>query len=283
MVRLTGVNDEPSKEWDLDTGLDALEAIGTRFVELRAVDGKNVDDLSDEEFERVRSRISDRGFTVTGYDSNLGKCELDEANWAREEERFHQAVTRTEELGVRLIRTMGFRRGNLSVTEWQARTLEWFARLEKLARHADRTIVLENCLFGDVSMGSHPRDCLAIMHHVDSPHIRMNLDPGNFAYFEQDPELGYQLLAAYTANVHVKDCHVPRDNSTFCLAGEGIAKVPETLAALKAIDYQGCVTVEPHLRMNESFHYSGKDDYIQAGKRILDLLDNAGFEVQLQP
>ncbi len=283
MVKLTGVNDEPSKEWNLDTGLDALEEIGTHFVELRAVDGKNIDDLTDDEFDRVKSRISERGFTVTGYDSNLGKCDLDEANWAREEERFALAVKRTDQLGVQLIRTMGFRRAGISVTEWHSKTLDWFERLEKMAREADKTIVLENCLFGDVSMGSHPQDCLTIMQHVDSPHLRMNLDPGNFAYFEQDPELGYQLLAQHTANVHVKDCHVPRDNSTFCLAGEGIAKVPETLAALKAVDYSGCVTIEPHLRMNESFHYSGKDDYIKAGKHILSLLKAAGFEIQLHP
>ncbi|MFQ5610345.1 MAG: efflux RND transporter permease subunit, partial [Woeseiaceae bacterium] len=145
MVKLTGVNDEPSKEWDLDTGLDALEEIGTRFVELRAVDGKKVDDLTDKEFDRVRSRISDRGFTVTGYDSNLGKCELDEANWAKEEERFELAVKRTDRLDVRIVRTMGYRRGSLSVTEWHSKTLEWFGRLEKLARNADRIIVLENC------------------------------------------------------------------------------------------------------------------------------------------
>ncbi len=50
MVRLTGVNDEPSKEWDLEIGLDTLDELGVKFVELRAIDGQNVDELSDEAF-----------------------------------------------------------------------------------------------------------------------------------------------------------------------------------------------------------------------------------------
>lgn len=283
MVRLTGVNDEPSKDWNLDEGLDALDEIGVKFVELRAVNGKNVDDLTDEVFDRVCARIQERGFVVTAYDSNLGKCELDEKNWEKEAQRLHLAIARANQLDVRLIRTMGFRRGACSVTEWYTMTLDWFARLTEIAESADKVMVLENCQLGNGSMGSHPKDCLEIMRRVGSPHLRMNLDPGNFAYAKEDPKQGYELLMDYVANVHVKDCKVPGDNRSFCLAGDGIACIRETLSALKAYGYEGCFTIEPHLRMYEGFHYSGKDDYVQAGRRVLELLEEAGFAVQLRP
>ena len=279
MVRLTGVNDEPSKEWDLEIGLDTLDELGVKFVELRAVDGKNVDDLSDEVFAAVAETIEARGFTVTGYDSNLGKCELEEENRPTEVKRMMKAVERADLVGSQLIRTMGFRRGTCSVREWYDRTIDWFGQLTRMAEEAGKTLVLENCLNRDVSMGSAPKDCLEMMSAVESPHLRMNLDPGNFAYFGHDALEGFELLRDYVANVHLKDYGEPLDQSTACLAGDGIAKVREILAGLKEIGYDGCFTIEPHLRMTESFHYSGREDYVRAGKRVRELLEEAEFEV----
>jgi len=79
----------------------------------------------------------------------------------------------------------------------------------------------------------------------------------------------------------VKDMTQPGDNASFCLAGDGIAKIREVFGGLKRIGFQGNVTIEPHLRMNESYHYSGWHDYVRAGKRIRELLDEAGFEVRV--
>ena len=281
MVTLTGVNDEPTKEWALAPALDALDAIGTKFVELRAVDGKNVDDMTDEEFARAWDLARSRGFAVTAYDSNLGKCELQPENLAKEEERMHKAIDRTEQTATPFVRTMGFRRGPCSVKEWRDRTIDWFQRLTQLAAGAGKTLILENCMDRASTLGCAPNDCLDIMESVGSPHLRMNLDPGNFANWGQDPYEGFRLLGHYVANIHVKDMTRPGDNSSFCLAGDGVAKIREVLSGLKQLDFQGNVTIEPHLRMNESYHYSGWDDYVRAGKRIRELLEEAGFDIRL--
>ena len=90
-----------------------------------------------------------------------------------------------------------------------------------------------------------------------------------------------KLLKEYVANVHLKDYGKPLDQSTACLAGDGIAYVREILAGLKELEYDGCFTIEPHMRMTESFHYSGKEDYIRAGQRIKELLSEAGFKVEM--
>ena len=280
MVTLTGVNDEPTKEWALAPALDALDEIGTKFVELRAIDGKNVDDLTDAEFDRARELIASRSFTVTAYDSNLGKCELSPEHFTVEAERLQRAIERTAKTATPYIRTMGYRRGSCSVREWRERTIGWLGRLAGIAAEADRTLILENCMDAAATMGSAPKDCLDIMQSVDSPHLRMNLDPGNFAYWSQDPVEGAELLGEYVANVHVKDMTRPGDNSSFCLAGDGIAKIREVLDHLKQIGFQGNATIEPHLRMHESYHYSGWEGYVAAGRRIAELLRDAGFEVR---
>ena len=280
MVTLTGVNDEPTKEWALAPALDALEEIGTRFVELRAVDGKNVDDMANEEFDRAWELIQSRGFSVTGYDSNLGKCELLPENFGEEELRLRKAIERTNQTGTSLIRTMGYRRGPCSVKEWHERTIDWLRRLTQMAFESGKTLVLENCLDRASSMGCAPNDCLDIMESIDSPSLRMNLDPGNFANWGQDPVQGVELLGKWTANLHVKDMKEPGNNSSFCLAGDGVAKIRDVLAVLKELGFEGNVTIEPHLRMHESYHYSGWDDYVRAGKRIRQLLDEAGMVVE---
>ena len=280
MVTLTGVNDEPTKEWALEPALDALDEIGTKFVELRAVDEKNVDDMTDDEFSRAWELIQARGFTVTGYDSNLGKCELLLENLERETERLRKAIERTDQTGTPFIRTMGYRRGPCSVKEWRERTLDWFHQLTQMAADAGKTLILENCMDRPSSMGCAPNDCLDLMESIGSPHFRMNLDPGNFANWGQDAAEGVRVLGEYTVNVHVKDMKEPGDRSTFCLAGDGTARIREVFAHLKQIGFEGNVTIEPHLRMHESYHYSGWDDYVAAGKRITELLDEAGFKVR---
>jgi len=279
-VTLTGVNDEPTKEWSLEPALDALDAIGTKFVELRAVDGKNVDDMTDDQFTRAWELIQARGFTITGYDSNLGKCELLPENLEKEAERMEKAAERTAETDTPFIRTMGYRRGPCSVKQWRERTLEWLQLLTDMATDADRTLILENCMDRPSSMGCAPNDCLDIMQSINSPNLRMNLDPGNFANWGQDAMEGAEILGVYTANVHVKDLKEPGDRSTFCLAGDGVAKIPEIFAHLRSLGFDGNITIEPHLRMHESYHYSGWDDYVAAGKRIHELLLEAGFEVR---
>ena len=37
---IAGVNDEPSPSWDLDEGLDVLDELGIKFIELRAAYGE---------------------------------------------------------------------------------------------------------------------------------------------------------------------------------------------------------------------------------------------------
>lgn len=281
MIRVTGVNDEPSKDWNLDAGLDALDELGVKFVELRAVDKKNVDDLTEAEFDRVEATIAARGFSVTGYDSNLGKCELALDNWPVEEGRMNLAIARATRLGSPLIRTMGYRRGDCTESEWRERTFEWLSRLAGMAAAAQKTVVLENCLAAESSLGSAPRDCLEIMQTVNSPHLRLNLDPGNFAFYGHDAFEGFELLRDYIANVHVKDWQRPGEQRSACLAGDGIAKWPEILRGLRDMDYSGCATIEPHMRMYESYHYSGHADYVRAGKRLLQLLDELGIKADL--
>ena len=69
---IAGVNDEPSPSWDLDEGLDVLDELGIKFIELRAAYGEMVDQMNDDTFIRVADRVKERGFTVTTYLGQVG-------------------------------------------------------------------------------------------------------------------------------------------------------------------------------------------------------------------
>lgn len=176
---------------------------------------------------------------------------------------------------------MGYRRGPCSVRQWRDKTLDWLKRLADAALKANKVIILENCLDRPSSMGCSPVDCLGIMESVASPSLRMNLNPGNFVNRGQDPVQGARLLGPYTVNLHIKDIRTPGNNSTFCLPGDGVARIRDVLRILHDFGFSGNVTIEPHLRMHESYHYSGWDDYVRAAKRIIELLIQAGFNVKL--
>ena len=81
---MPGVNDEPSPSWDLDEGLDVLDELGIKFIELRAAYGEMVDQMNDDTFIRVADRVKERGFTVTTYLGQVGRTVPDEANRAQD-------------------------------------------------------------------------------------------------------------------------------------------------------------------------------------------------------
>lgn len=92
-VCIAGVNDEPSPSWDLDEGLDVLDELGIKFIELRAAYGEMVDQMNDDTFIRVADRVKERGFTVTTYLGQVGRTVPDEANRAQDISHITRAVS----------------------------------------------------------------------------------------------------------------------------------------------------------------------------------------------
>ena len=98
-IRIAGVNDEPSPSWDLDEGLDVLDELGIKFIELRAAYGEMVDQMNDDTFIRVADRVKERGFTVTTYLGQVGRTVPDEANRAQDISHIIRAVQRANVVG----------------------------------------------------------------------------------------------------------------------------------------------------------------------------------------
>lgn len=270
-MRLAGVNDEPSPDWDLHIGLDALEKIPTRYVSLRAVDGRNVQDLSDTAFAEILEQIQSRNFQVVSLSADLGKAPLADENFPAQLETLDLLLARARQAGVTGIRTMGFARlEQMSQPDQKARTIDWLGRMAERAQQAGCCLLLENSRETD-QLTHSPSGCMEVLSAIDAPGLRMLFDPANFYCVGHDPLGALTQLIDYVREVHVKDLKQRGDLSTFCLPGQGGANIGQCLAVLAENGFDGCLTLEPHMRFMESNHYSGFEEYIQAGKALVQL------------
>jgi sugar phosphate isomerase/epimerase len=176
---------------------------------------------------------------------------------------------------------MGYKRGP-EPGDWQARAVEIFVRLAQIAAGADKVLVFENPPGGDAAVGS-AAECLSALQAVDSPHFRLNLDPGNFGARGDDPLQAFEMLRGFVGNVHVKDIRTAGDTSTYCVAGEGICNYPETFRGLREDGYSGFVTAEPHLSHAQSYHTSGREGFSHAARTMIELLESAGYKLIKAP
>jgi sugar phosphate isomerase/epimerase len=97
-------------------------------------------------------------------------------------------------------------------------------------------------------------------------------DPGNESRFHGRPTdpAEVEKLAEHIWHVHVKDVDTA---GTWLPAGTGIVDWPGQLSALKAIDYQGHLSLETHYALPNG------DATLEAAAALRNLADQAGIEL----
>ena len=95
------------------------------------------------------------------------------------------------------------------------------------------------------------KEILQLIEEVDSPHLGINFDTGNFARLLDDPVKGMELLAKHTLATHIKDLRVNPaaavDDWYFFSTtpvGRGFIDNLRIARLLHAADYQGFLAME---------------------------------------
>ncbi len=129
-----------------------------------------------------------------------------------------------------------------------------------LAEKSGVTLAIENLPLG---ISRSPQDLLELIEAVDSPCFKMMFDANNFynAGVEGFP-YAYELLKRHIVYIHVKDSkqydkalfddnyrvlHRAAKNVICVVAGQGALNWEGILSALKADNYNGFLTIEPHV------------------------------------
>ncbi|HET7270861.1 MAG TPA: sugar phosphate isomerase/epimerase family protein, partial [Rubrobacter sp.] len=271
---LTGFADEISPE--LDEQLDTLAEQSMRYMELRSVWNTNVLDLTNEDLERVRSAVAERGIGISSIGSPIGKVPITD-QFGPHLERFRRALHAAGVMEAPYVRVFSFFMPEGHGPEgYRDEVLERMGTLAGEAESAGVTLLHENEkeIYGDV-----PSRCVDILSSVDSPALRAAWDAANFVQcgIGRPYTEGYESLRPYVEYVHVKDALA--DSGRVVPAGEGDGEIPETLSALRASGFDGFFSLEPHLASAGTYSgFSGPDLFRKAAGAFKELLRQQDIE-----
>jgi sugar phosphate isomerase/epimerase len=228
---------------DLNTQMDVLDQHGIKFIEMRGVDGKNIVHYTLEEVKVIKSRLDARGFKLSAVGSPLGKIGIKD-DFAPHLELFKHTLEIAKIMECQYIRIFSF----FIPDGEQAETYrdEVIARWSQFARAAEGSGIIllhenEKGIYGDT-----PERCLDLLQSLNSAHVKAIFDFANFVQCDARNNIeGFDLLKDYVAYIHVKDA-VYSDHHVVP-AGEGDGCVEEILTHLHANDYEGFLSLEPHL------------------------------------
>ena len=257
-LRISAFGDEIAA--GLEDQLATLSECGVAGLELRAAWGVNVAEMGLDELSRAERLLRESRIAVSAVGSPIGKVPID-SSFEAELERFGRVLRAAERLGTPLVRVFSFFIPGGRYEEHRDEVLRRMARLAGEAEQAGFTLVHENesYIYGDT-----PERCADLLQSVASPALRAAFDPANFVQVGARPLAdAWHGLEPFVAHFHVKDA-VPVDRSglppyparvpeeklmdSVRLPGQGAGDLAALLARLRARDYQGWLTIEPHLR-----------------------------------
>ena len=279
----TGFADEASR--GLDGQIAATKELGWNCIESRAIDGVNIHDLSDADFDVAAGKLEDAGIQVNCFGSAI-------ANWAKKitdpfdsslaEAR--RAIPRMQRLGTKLIRIMSFARLDDREPDDQMED-ERFRRVRTLTQmflDAGIQPVHENCMnYGGMGWPF----TLRLLENV--PGLKLVYDTGNPVftddkakpkpYPKQSSWEFYSHVRDFIAYVHIKDGVFDHatGKTTYTWPGEGDGDVVRIVEDLIARGYDGGFSMEPHMAL--VFHDANvtaqaqamHDNYVEYGRRFM--------------
>jgi len=283
---LTGFADEAGSS--IEQQIAATKALGWENIESRNIDGKNIHDMSDEDFDVVYGKLQDSGVKINCFGSAI-------ANWGKSIEEppdsslaeVRRAIPRMKRLGTEMVRIMSFAVLKGRGPEDQMKE-ERFKRVGEIVRmFTDEGLlpVHENCMnFGGMGW----KYTLELIENV--PGLKLVFDTGNpvftndFAkgepYSKQSSWEFYEHVRDHIAYVHIKDAKYIAESdgvfpkAEFTWAGDGDGDVRRVVADLLANGYDGGISMEPHLAV--VFHEEGSEskdelrfnNYVEYGRRF---------------
>ena len=297
-MKLTGFADEAAP--DLATQIKATQELGWQYISARGIDGKNMHDLSDSEFDTARGQLEDAGIRIAEFGSLIGSWSKNiKSDFALTLDEVDRAIPRMQQLGTNIVRVMSYAQQPWGENQHEK---ERFRRLRAITARfsqAGITTAHENCMnWGGFSSGH----TLRLIEEV--PGLKLIFDTGN-PVFQRDRSIPepqrtttgsasfvppwqdawqfYQAVREHIIHIHIKDCRNPLNDDVepeYVFPGDGQAYIPAIIDDLKKSDYQGFIAIEPHVAT--VFHAKADDvdwaqcyqSYIDYGKAMEKIVSN---------
>ena len=269
MVTLSGFADEISQ--DLNEQLDTLESLEIKYLEFRGVWDKNVLALTDQELDKVRAELRQRGIRVSAIGSPIGKVPIDS-----DFEEYKALVQHAIDVAIKM-ETIYIRMFSFYINDRDRDRDEVMRRMQAMVDMAAQggvTMLHENEkeIYGEL-----PDRCLDLHQTITGSSFRAIFDPANFVQAGVRPfDDAYPLLKPYIEYFHIKDAIL--GEGKVVPAGEGNGQIRELMAASKEAGYDGFLSLEPHLRVaGRSSGFTGPELFGTAVKALCTILDDLGI------
>lgn len=288
---ISGFTDEVSD--DLVLQIKALKKLGWSNIDLRTVDGKNVSQLSDQEFDRVHHQLQNSGIDIACFCSTV-------ANWGRDASRdleldlleMKTSIRHMKKAGVRFIRIMSYKidRPVTLGSPVESTILGNIKRIVQLAEDNDIVCVHENC---ETWGGQSFEHSLRLIEEIDSPALQLVFDTGNPVamqdvrgsepYSYQDPLKFLQKVKDHVVYLHIKDAQWLNGTLHYTFPGKGAGKVREILSFINENTMEIPISIEPHVAVvfhdpsvQASFEQRW-NNFIDYGNQLVTMAEDAGI------
>jgi sugar phosphate isomerase/epimerase len=277
MAKLSAFADEVTDDFLGQVKYLFREKVG--FIEPRFIDKKNIMDLTRNELNDARKMIQDYNLKVSAIGSPIGKVRLDEP-FQPHLDKFRHAVDIALLFESPFIRMFSYYAPQgKNIDDYRELVCERMAAKVEALKGVDVTMVHEN----EANIYGHSaKNCVDLVKTVNSPKLRLAYDPANFVWAEgitNNVESCWPLMKPYIVHVHIKDWKVGAKD-VGSIPGEGDGQIKELLSELAAMNYDGCLTMEPHLQSGGQFGGStGPKLFSKAIAAVRKLADEVGLEL----
>ena len=253
---LTGFADEASQNIDLQ--IKVTKELGWENIESRNINGKNIHDISDEEFDIVYGKLQDAGVKINCFGSaiaNWGKKITEPFDSSLEEAK--RAIPRMQKLGTKLIRVMSFAVNYDAPATKEGQMFDERVRrlktLKDMFDDAGITMVHENCMnYGGMGWAF----TLDLIEAI--PGLKLVFDTGNPVFTKnymqtdrdvmQDAWEFYSHVKQHIEYIHIKDGYRCDGYTVYTYPNIGKGYVKEILTDLIKSGYDGGISIEPHVQ-----------------------------------
>ncbi len=237
---ISGFADEINRDFDVQ--LKTLQELGQKYIELRAADGIGVADMTTEQAKGFHDRMNAAGIRVSAIGSPIGKIGITD-DFEPHFEKFRHVVELAKLFDTQNIRMFSFYIPQGERPEdYREEVIRRLARMKEYAEEHQVILFHENekGIYGD-----NAKRCLELFEALAGEHFRCIFDFANFVQCKQDTLEAYRMLEPYIAYVHVKDALMA--DGEVVVAGEGDGHVAEIFGLLEKKQFQGFLSLEPHL------------------------------------
>jgi len=276
MAKLSAFADEVTEDFLAQVEFLAGEKVG--HIEPRFINKKNIMDLTKGELDEARTMIRDHGLKVSAIGSPIGKVKLDEP-FEPHLDKFKHAVDLALFFETPYIRMFSYYAPEgKDINDYREQVMERMAAKVEVLADADVTMVHEN----EAHIYGHTADnCVDLVKTIDSPKLRLVYDPANFVWGEKmtnNVEVCWPVMKPYVVHIHIKDWKLGAAD-VGSIPGEGDGQIRELLTELAAINYDGCMTMEPHLQKGGQFGGStGPELFSKAIAAVREITADVGLD-----